>query len=59
MDEEKFDMESDEKLCSLSGSDNQNDLDLLKHLAKDSQYICSMCSRSAASEYNLCSPEKL
>ena len=59
MDEESFDMEYDEKICSLSGSENQNDLDLLKHLVKNSQYICSACGRTAANEYNLCSPEKL
>ena len=31
-------------------SEDQNDLDLLKHLVKNSRYICSTCGRSAASE---------
>jgi hypothetical protein len=56
---ERFNDEYDGKICELGGSDDQSDLELLKRLAKNSLYICSMCGRSAANEENLCSPEAL
>jgi hypothetical protein len=57
--EDRFGEEYDGKICDLSNSDDQGDFDLLKHLAKDSRYICATCGRSAANAENLCSPEML
>jgi|WetSurSiteA1Bulk_404760.scaffolds.fasta_scaffold01315_2 hypothetical protein len=60
MDEgEKFDIESDEKLCWIIESQNRVDLDCLRPLVKDSRFICSMCGRSAANAEHLCAPEIL
>ena len=56
---ENFDVESDDKICSVSCSGDQIDLDRLRRLVKDSRYICSACGRSAANADNLCSPEML
>jgi hypothetical protein len=56
---ERFNDEYDGKICELSGSDDQSDLELIKRLAKNSLYVCSTCGRSAANEENLCSPEAL
>ncbi len=47
------------KVCSLSGSDDQLDFDLLKRLSKNSQYFCSECKRSANDSTVLCSPVEL
>lgn len=57
-EEETFDMEYDEKICTLADSQDPGDLDLLEHLVKNSRYICSSCGRSAANAENLCSPEE-
>ena len=47
----------DEKhLCKVS---KQNDLDNLKAIARDAQYICGKCGRSAHSAKNLCKPVDL
>jgi hypothetical protein len=58
-DDESFDMEYSEKLCTLGVSDDPEDLDLLGHLERDSRYVCSACGRSAHSEVNLCVPEEI
>jgi hypothetical protein len=58
-DREKLDSESDEKVCFISGTRDEADLDYLKNLVRGSQYICSSCGRAALSPENLCSPEKL
>jgi hypothetical protein len=58
VDWEDFEQEYDEKICTLSDSEDPGDLDLLEHLVKDSRYICSACGRSAANAANLCSPEE-
>jgi hypothetical protein len=57
--DESFDSEFDTKLCTLSGSNDQTDLDLIKSLEQDSRYVCIGCGRTAANEENLCSPEAL
>ena len=54
---EKSDNEYDGKICELGSSDDPEDQELLKYLAQNSRFICSMCGRSAANEENLCSPE--
>ena len=58
-DNEDFGMEYDEKLCTLSGTGDSIDLDLIKSLAKNSQFVCSTCGRAATNPQNLCSPEKM
>ena len=60
MDEdEEFNVEYDEKICTISGVGDEIDLDRLRSLIKDSRYICSNCGRSASSAGNLCAPERL
>ena len=54
-----YDIECDDKVCFLSGSGDEMDLDRMKHLVKNSNYVCSTCGRSAMHERNLCAPEKL
>jgi hypothetical protein len=56
---ETFDSEYEDKLCFLSTSEDQDDLDRLNHLEKDGRYVCSACGRTAASEENLCAPEEI
>ena len=57
--DESFDSEYDPKLCILSNSRDQTDLDLIKRLVQDSRYVCIGCGRTAADEENLCAPEEL
>jgi hypothetical protein len=57
--DENFDLEYDPKLCILSSSRDQIDLDRIKRLVQDSRYICLGCGRTAADQENLCSPEEL
>jgi hypothetical protein len=57
-DRERYE-EYDGKICELSGSEDQSDIDTIKRLAKDSRFICTMCGRAAANEENLCSPEAI
>jgi hypothetical protein len=58
-DYDGFEFENEEKICSLSGSGDQIDLDLIKSLVKDSRYVCCTCGRSAANAERVCSPEIL
>jgi hypothetical protein len=37
----------------------ESNLEDYKKLVKNPQYVCKNCGRAAASEINLCSPEKL
>jgi len=37
----------------------KSNLEEYRKLVKDPQYICKGCGRAAASEKNLCTPEKL
>lgn len=37
----------------------ESNLDDYKKLVKNPQYVCKNCGRAAASEKNLCNPEKL
>ena len=52
--------EHEEHLCLLQNvgylKTNLNDF---KKLVKDGEFICKGCGRVAASEKNLCAPEKL
>ena len=54
-----YDSELDAKLCTLSGSGDQTEMDRIKNLVQDSRYVCTGCGRTAANEENLCSPEEL
>ena len=44
-------------LCQLV--EKKIDLEKMKKLVKDAQYICKNCGRAAAGETSLCAPEKL
>jgi len=44
----------DKHICQL-----KDDLEKVKKLVKDPQYVCKNCGRAAHSEENLCSPTKL
>jgi hypothetical protein len=56
---QNLDAERDDKICSLTASGNQMDLDLIRSLVKDSRYICSACGRTTGHAENLCDPEWL
>jgi hypothetical protein len=56
---EKFDVERDEKICSISDSEDPVKIERIRHLIKDSKYVCSTCGRSAMRAENLCAPETL
>jgi hypothetical protein len=56
---EDFDDECGEKICSISGSGDEADLELLRKLVKNSRYVCSTCGRSAFNADSLCSPENI
>jgi len=58
-DREDFDSACEDKMCSISGSGDEANLDLLKRMVKNSRYVCSACGRSALNADNLCSPESL
>ena len=50
----------EEHLCLLQNVGYlKSNLEEYKKLVKDPQYICKGCGRAAASEKNLCTPEKL
>jgi hypothetical protein len=51
--------EYEDKMCSLGGSSDPIDLDLLKRLVRESRYVCSTCGRTAVNSENLCMPEQL
>jgi hypothetical protein len=36
-----------------------DDLEKIKKLVKDAEYVCKNCGRSAKDEENLCNPTKL
>jgi hypothetical protein len=44
----------DKHICQM-----KDDLEKVKKLVKDPQYVCKHCGRAAHSEENLCSPTKL
>jgi hypothetical protein len=44
----------DKHICQL-----KDDLEKVKKLVKDPQYVCKNCGRAAHNEENLCSPTKL
>ncbi len=60
-DEDIYDFydEDHSKICSLSRSHDQSDLDLLKKRSKESRYFCPECKRSAYDASMLCSAEAL
>jgi hypothetical protein len=50
----------EEHLCLLQNVGYlKSNLEEYRKLVKDPQYICKGCGRAAASEKNLCTPEKL
>jgi len=57
-DEDIYDFydEDDLKVCSLSRSYGQADLELLKRSTKNRQYFCPECKRAANDSSLLCSP---
>ncbi len=59
MGEGDFAYEYEDKLCSLTTSREQIDLELLKQLVKDGRYICRTCGRSAVDSERLCLPETM
>ncbi len=59
MGEGDFQYEYEDKICSLTSSRDQIDLDLLKKLIKNSRYVCRTCGHSAVESAKLCWPEKM
>lgn len=52
--------EHEEHLCFLQNVGYvKSNLNMFKELVKDGKFICRSCGRVAASEKNLCDPEKL
>lgn len=51
--------EHGEKMCALACCPCNLDVDKLKPLVNDPQYICSSCGRVANDKKNLCRPEPL
>jgi hypothetical protein len=52
--------EHEEHLCFLQNVGYlKTNLNRFKELVKDGKFICRACGRVAASEKNLCGPEKL
>jgi len=50
----------EEHLCLLQNVGYlKSNLDDYKKLVKDAKFVCKGCGRTAASEKNLCAPEKL
>jgi len=47
------------KLCSLACCECRINLDELRPLVKNAQYICTECGRAAADADNLCHAEPL
>ena len=47
----------EEHLCLLENI--QTNIEEIKKLVRNPKFICKSCGRSAASERNLCAPEKL
>jgi hypothetical protein len=56
MEKGAFDYERDARMCSLSSSGNKRDLILAEELARNSEFYCLTCKRSAADPERLCSP---
>jgi hypothetical protein len=54
-----FESEYDNKLCVLSSSTDQSDIDLAERLSRDGRYVCTGCGRVSVEEEYLCSPEEL
>jgi rubrerythrin len=48
-----------EKACFINDYDSSLRMEMLKSLAENAQFVCSACGRSASSEIDICSPEKL
>jgi hypothetical protein len=46
------------KICEMSSSNDWESKEL-ESLVKDPSYFCKNCGRSAASEENLCQPERI
>jgi DNA-directed RNA polymerase subunit RPC12/RpoP len=46
-----------EKMCFLSDSNEEHRMDMLKSMARNSNYVCSACGRAASSKQAICSPE--
>lgn len=44
----------DKHICQM-----KDDLEKVKKLVKDAEYVCKNCGRAAKLEENLCSPTKL
>jgi hypothetical protein len=53
MDEKQCRGEHSQHLCKL---EEEGRFEEIKKLVKEQKYICAICKRAAASEYNLCSP---
>jgi len=51
----KEEEESTSKICEFPAD---SDAEELKRLVKDPAYVCKSCGRSAASDENLCQPER-
>jgi hypothetical protein len=58
MSEQKHSKNQTDKICEMSSSNDWESKEL-DSLVKDPSYFCKNCGRSAASEENLCQPEKL
>jgi len=46
-------------LCKYSSHDIKNDIEHLKELVKNPEFICHKCARVSNDKKRLCKPEKL
>jgi hypothetical protein len=54
-----FEELNDDKLCSMGNPVDRNEIEALKVLVKDPEYICSTCGRASSKAEILCKPEML
>jgi hypothetical protein len=59
MGEGDFNDLNDDKLCSRSSPIDRHEIEELKVLVKDPEYICSTCGRASSRSESLCAPEML
>jgi hypothetical protein len=53
-------MKGEQKLCFIGDiGKEKSTLDNYKKLVKEPRFICKGCGRTAASDSNLCSPERM